>query len=59
MHFDNESNVIDVYVRHLRKKIDEPFPTRLLHTLTGYGYVLRRGDKTGGAISGGEKTGES
>jgi two-component system copper resistance phosphate regulon response regulator CusR len=44
VHFDNESNVIDVYVRHLRKKIDEPFPTRLLHTLTGYGYVLKRGE---------------
>lgn len=44
VHFDNESNVIDVYVRHLRKKIDEPFPTRLIHTLTGYGYVLKRGD---------------
>ena len=43
VHFDNESNVIDVYVRHLRKKIDEPFPSRLLHTVTGYGYVLKRG----------------
>ncbi len=45
VHFDNESNVIDVYVRHLRKKIDEPFAPRLLHTLTGYGYVLKRGDQ--------------
>jgi DNA-binding response OmpR family regulator len=45
VHFDNESNVIDVYVRHLRKKIDEPYPTsRLLHTVTGYGYVLKRGE---------------
>ena len=45
VHFDNESNVIDVYVRHLRKKIDEPFPTtRLLHTVTGYGYVLKRAE---------------
>ncbi len=44
VHFDNESNVIDVYVRHLRKKIDEPFSHRLLHTVTGYGYVLRRAD---------------
>jgi len=44
VHFDNESNVIDVYVRHLRKKIDEPFPSRLLHTVTGYGYVLKRGE---------------
>lgn len=44
VHFDNESNVIDVYVRHLRKKIDEPFAPRLLHTLTGYGYVLKRSE---------------
>lgn len=42
VHFDNESNVIDVYVRHLRKKIDEPFPSRLIHTLTGFGYVLKK-----------------
>lgn len=42
VHFDNESNVIDVYVRHLRKKLDEPFPSRMIHTLTGFGYVLKR-----------------
>jgi len=42
VHFDNESNVIDVYVRHLRKKIDEPFPSRMIHTLTGFGYVLKK-----------------
>jgi DNA-binding response OmpR family regulator len=42
VHFDNESNVIDVYIRHLRKKIDEPFPSRCIHTLTGFGYVLKR-----------------
>lgn len=42
VHFDNESNVIDVYVRHLRKKIDEPFATRMIHTLTGFGYVLKK-----------------
>src|SRR3954471_22111114 len=42
VHFDNESNVIDVYVRHLRKKIDEPYPTRLIHTMTGFGYILKR-----------------
>jgi two-component system, OmpR family, copper resistance phosphate regulon response regulator CusR len=42
VHFDNESNVIDVYVRHLRKKIDQPYPSRLIHTMTGYGYILKR-----------------
>lgn len=39
--FDSESNVIDVYINLLRKKIDHPFPKRLLHTVIGAGYVLR------------------
>jgi DNA-binding response OmpR family regulator len=42
VHFDQESNVIDVYVRHLRKKVDEPFTQKFLHTVTGYGYVLKK-----------------
>lgn len=39
--FDSESNVIDVYVSFLRKKIDKGFPEKLIHTLVGVGYVLR------------------
>jgi heavy metal response regulator len=39
--FDPESNVIDVYVGYLRRKIDLPGETRLLHTTRGAGYVLR------------------
>lgn len=35
------SNVIDVYIRYLRKKIDEPFDKKLIHTVRGYGYVLK------------------
>lgn len=35
------SNVIDVYIRYLRKKIDEGFETKLIHTVRGAGYVLR------------------
>lgn len=35
------SNVIDVYIRYLRRKIDEPFPKKLIHTVRGAGYVLR------------------
>jgi DNA-binding response OmpR family regulator len=41
IHFDHESNVIDVYVNMLRKKIDQPFSSRLIHTVIGHGYVLR------------------
>lgn len=36
-----ESNVIDVYVRYLRQKIDAPFGTPLIHTVRGVGYTLR------------------
>jgi DNA-binding response OmpR family regulator len=39
--FDPESNVIDVYVGYLRRKIDLPGETRLLHTTRGTGYVMR------------------
>ncbi len=35
------SNVIDVYIRYLRKKIDDPFEKKLIHTVRGAGYVLR------------------
>lgn len=38
-------NVIDVHIAHLRKKIDEPFAKKLLHTIRGVGFVLREGDK--------------
>jgi DNA-binding response OmpR family regulator len=36
-----ESNVIDVYVRYLRQKVDAPFGTPLIHTVRGVGYTLR------------------
>ena len=35
------ANVIDVYIRYLRKKIDEGHDTKLIHTVRGAGYVLR------------------
>jgi len=40
--FDAGSNVIDVYVNYLRKKVDQGFPTKLIHTVIGVGYVLRQ-----------------
>jgi len=39
--FDSNTNVIDVYVSYLRKKIDKGFSEKLLHTIVGMGYVLR------------------
>ncbi|MEO5843878.1 MAG: heavy metal response regulator transcription factor [Caldimonas sp.] len=40
LHFDSETNVIDVAVRRLRAKLDEQFDRPLLHTVRGMGYVL-------------------
>lgn len=39
--FEGGSNVVDVYIRYLRKKIDSDFPTKLIHTIRGSGYVLK------------------
>ena len=39
--YEGGTNVIDVYIRYLRKKIDEGFPTKLIHTVRGAGYVIR------------------
>lgn len=41
MNFDSDTNVVDVAVRRLRRKVDDPFPDKLIHTVRGIGYVLR------------------
>ncbi|GAB3017108.1 response regulator transcription factor [Spirosoma pulveris] len=41
LNFDNNSNVIDVYISYLRKKLDKGYSPKLLHTIVGMGYVLR------------------
>lgn len=40
MNFDSDTNVVDVHVRRLRAKIDEPFEHKLIRTVRGVGYVL-------------------
>jgi len=40
MNFDSDTNVVDVAVRRLRSKVDDPFATKLIHTVRGVGYVL-------------------
>jgi two-component system, OmpR family, copper resistance phosphate regulon response regulator CusR len=40
IHFDSDSNVVEVAMRRLRAKIDDPFPHKLIHTVRGVGYVL-------------------
>ena len=38
--FDTNTNVVDVYIRYLREKIDQPFSEKMIHTVVGVGYVL-------------------
>jgi two-component system copper resistance phosphate regulon response regulator CusR len=38
--FESNTNFVDVHIRRLRSKVDEPFDTRLIHTVRGSGYVL-------------------
>jgi len=40
IHFDCDSNVVDVAIRRLRQKVDNPFENKLIHTVRGMGYVL-------------------
>ena len=41
INFESETNVVDVHMRRLRSKIDDPFNSKLIHTVRGMGYVLR------------------
>jgi two-component system, OmpR family, copper resistance phosphate regulon response regulator CusR len=43
--YDIDSNVVDVYVNYLRNKIDKDFSTKLLHTVTGMGYILKESEE--------------
>jgi two-component system copper resistance phosphate regulon response regulator CusR len=40
MNFDSDTNVIDVHIRRLRSKVDDPFGKKLIHTVRGKGYVV-------------------
>ncbi len=40
MNFDSDTNVVEVAIRRLRSKIDDPFEKKLIHTVRGFGYVL-------------------
>jgi two-component system copper resistance phosphate regulon response regulator CusR len=39
--FETGTNFIDVYINYLRNKIDKPFSKKLIHTVTGFGYILK------------------
>ena len=40
VNFDSDTNVVEVAMRRLRAKIDDPFPVKLIHTVRGFGYVM-------------------
>jgi two-component system copper resistance phosphate regulon response regulator CusR len=42
--FEGVTNIVDVYVRHLRRKVDDPFAVKLIHTVRGVGYCVREAD---------------
>ncbi len=41
LNFDSGTNVVEVYINYLRRKIDRDFSPKLIHTRPGLGYVLR------------------
>jgi two-component system copper resistance phosphate regulon response regulator CusR len=45
INFDSDTNIVDVAILRLRKKVDDPFPVKLIHTIRGVGYVLE--DRSG------------
>jgi heavy metal response regulator len=45
MDYDGLTNIVDVYIRHLRSKIDDKFPAKLIQTVRGIGYMIEGADK--------------
>jgi DNA-binding response OmpR family regulator len=43
--FVGETNVVDVYIRYVRKKMDYPFDKQLIHTYRGVGYCIKESEK--------------
>jgi DNA-binding response OmpR family regulator len=42
--FETGTNFIDVYINYLRNKVDKPFSRKIIHTVTGFGYILKLPD---------------
>ncbi|GAB3705559.1 copper/silver response regulator transcription factor SilR [Spirosoma flavus] len=45
LNFDTGTNVVDVYVNYLRRKIDKDFPLKLIHTISGIGYIMQASEQ--------------
>ena len=41
IHFDTNTNIVDVYINYLRNKVDKPFEKKLIHTQVGLGFILK------------------
>ena len=54
MDYDGLTNIVDVYIRHLRSKIDDKFSQKLIHTVRGIGYMIEAPEKTVLAKTGAE-----
>ena len=54
MDYDGLTNIVDVYIRHLRSKIDDKFAQKLIHTVRGIGYMIEAPEKTVLAKTGAE-----
>ena len=48
MDYDGLTNIVDVYIRHLRSKIDDRFPQKLIQTVRGIGYMIEAPEKPAG-----------
>jgi two-component system copper resistance phosphate regulon response regulator CusR len=46
MDYDGLTNIVDVYIRHLRSKIDDRYPAKLIHTVRGIGYMIEAPEKS-------------
>ena len=51
MDYDGLTNIVDVYIRHLRSKIDDRFPQKLIQTVRGIGYMIDAPDRSAGERS--------
>jgi two-component system copper resistance phosphate regulon response regulator CusR len=47
MDYDGLTNIVDVYIRHLRSKIDDRYPQKLIQTVRGIGYMIEAPEKAG------------
>src|SRR5436305_13282944 len=47
MDYDGLTNIVDVYIRHLRSKIDDRYNQKLIHTARGIGYMIEAPEKSG------------